>query len=116
MTTLTLPIVGTLSHQRFTPGATDDAGMPTDAWGTAAEVTAHGWWPPSQDQIMGEASRRAQEINMAVIIPQGTVCGDRDRWTVGGFVLEQVGGAQDYSHGPFGMAVPLIVHLGMVNG
>lgn len=114
---MNLNIVGTLPHQRFTAGAAGDDGMPSaPSWGTA-NVNTYGWWPPSPEQILGvEPGRRAQEIQMAALVPQGTVCGDRDKWTVGGVAFEQVAGPQDYSHGPFGMAVPLIVYLKQVEG
>lgn len=115
---MNLPVVAPLSHQRFAAGAAGADGMPSaPTWGTAANVDSYGWWPPSPEQILGvEPNRRATEIKMATIVPQGTVCGDRDKWVIDGDTFEQVAGPQDFSHGPFGMAVPLIVYLRLVEG
>ncbi len=114
---MNLSIAATLPHQRFTPGPEDDLGQHVPAWGSAEPVGIYGWWPPAPEQILGvEPGRRAQEIQMAVLVPQGTACGDRDRWTLSTGVFEQVAGPQDYSHGPFGTDVPLIVYLKVVTG
>lgn len=114
---MNLPTIATVSRQPFTPGAQDAMGLRPEGWGTAAPVSCHGWWPPSPEQILGvEPGRRATEIQIALIVPQGTTCADRDRWTLPVGTFEQVAGAQDYSHGPFGTQVPLIVYLKRVDG
>lgn len=114
---MNLSVIAALSHQRFTPGSAGADGMPAAAWATAANINSYGWWPPSPEQILGvEPNRRAQEIKLATIVPQGTVCGDRDKWVVDADTYEQVAGPQDFSHGPFGMDVPLIVYLRIVEG
>lgn len=115
---MNLPVISTVTREPFTPGEKDSMGLRADGWGTGAPVDCHGWWPPTAEQILGaEPGRRAAEIERAMLVPQGTVCSDRDRWTeTGGVTFEQVAGPQDYNHGTFGMAVPLIVYLKRVDG
>lgn len=112
-----LAVVGQVQHKAFIPDAADPVGMPIDAWADPVPVDSHGWWQPSADEIGIEVARRSQEIIRTLLVPQGTVCGDRDRWTIpGDGDFEQVGGPQDNSHGPFGMDTPLIVYLKTVEG
>ncbi len=115
---MNFPITGSLSHQRFTDGPIGLDSMPAwPVWGDPVYVDSYGWWQPSPDQILGVSpGRRANEIHLAVLVPQGTICGDRDKWIVGGVTFEQVAGAQDYSHGPFSASVPLVVYLKNVEG
>jgi len=109
---MNLPVIAQVPDEPFEPGATDGMGAAVDAWGTSGNVGTHGWWPPSVEQILGqEPQRRAIEIALALLIPNGTVCADKDRWTIGAEPLLQVGDPQDFNHGPWGMEVPLIVYL-----
>lgn len=112
MTALRLRVVGQVQHERYLPGTLDPAVTPgPSSWAPAVEVDAHGWWQPAPHQI-GVQAGRGRDIVRALMVPRGTACGDRDRWTVPGVgALLQVGDAQDYSHGPGGVRVPLIVHL-----
>lgn len=113
-----LPIIGQVQHAVYAPTPSTPPHLPTDAWATPVAVDCHGWWPPSPDEVLGvEPGRRAEKIERALLVPQGTACGDRDRWTEpGGVTFEQVSGPQDYSHGPFGMQTPLVVYLKRVKG
>lgn len=113
-----LPIVGQVQHAAYSPTEETPPYLPSEAWSAPVAVDTHGWWPPTSDQILGvEPGRRAEEIERALLIPQGTDCGDRDRWTLpGDGIFEQVAGPQDYSHGPFGTQVPLIAYLKRVEG
>ncbi len=114
---MNLSIVGQIPHEPYMLGAVDDLNVPIESWGTPASVNTYGWWPPSVEQILGqEPQRRAIEISLALMVPIGTVCADKDRWTVGGTPMLQVADAQDYNHGPWGMQVPLIVYLKTVEG
>ena len=115
---MNLSAIGTVSHEAYTPGAANALGLRPDAWAAPADVDIFGWWPPTAEQILGvEPGRRATEIERAMLVPVGTVCGDRDRWTEsGGVAFEQVAGPQDFNHGPFGATVPLIVYLKRVSG
>jgi hypothetical protein len=112
-----LPVIAQVPHEAFTPGAPDDLHVPVDDWADPVDVDTHAWWPPSPEQILGqEPQRRALEISLALLVPIGTPCGDKDRWTIAGKQLLQVGGPQDYSHGPWGMQVPAVIYLKTVEG
>lgn len=114
---MNLPIIGQAQHAAHIPGDPGGYGA-AESWAAAVAVDVHGWWSPSQDEINANApGRRSQEVAKALMVPLGTACGDRDRWTLpGGETLEQVGEAQDASHGPWGMAPPLVVYLATVEG
>lgn len=111
-----LPIIGAVIHERYTPGPVNPDGLRTDAWAAPEPVATHGWWQPSPDEPTDSAGRRSVERDLDLMIPVGTVCGDRDRWTVAGDRYIQQGDDQDANHGPFGMAVPLVVHLKKLRG
>lgn len=106
----------TVQHARFSVTATDDMGMPAPAWAAPVSVSVFGWWPSSSDDTADAPGRRRVTRDLDLIVPAGTVCGDRDRWTVAGQVYSQTGGADDFNHGPFGTAVPLVVYLRRVEG
>lgn len=117
MTVYSLPVVAEIPHQRYQPGPLDPVGLPQPGtWASATPVNVHGWWQPTADQIGVEVGRRAQEVSRVMLVTQGTTCGDRDLWTLPDGEFEQVGAAQDNSHGPFGMKVPLIVYLKTLKG
>lgn len=113
-----LPVIAQAQHAAYTPTASAPPYLPTDVWATPVAVDTHGWWAPSPDDVLGvEPGRRAEEIERALFVPQGTTCGDKDHWTIpGDGSFEQVSGPQDYSHGPFGMQTPLVVYLKRVEG
>ena len=114
---MNLPVIGTVMHAPYQPVPADAPHLPADGWGPPVAVPLHGWWPTAADeQIIGDAGRRALEVERAVIVPASTVCGDRDRWTLTGGVFEQIGGPADYNNGPFGTEVPLVVYLKRVEG
>jgi len=114
---MNLPVVAQIPHELYALGAVDDMGAAADAWGTSGNVDTNGWWPPSVEQILGqEPQRRAIEISLALLVPNGTVCADKDRWTIAGEPLLQVGEPQDFNHGPWGMEVPLVVYLKRIEG
>lgn len=114
---VTLAVVAKVQHAAHLPGGTNPLGLPTDSWAPAVPVDSHGWWQPNPDEIATEPGRRSQEIVRSLLIPNDTACADKDRWTLpGDGTYEQVGRPQDYNHGPFGMSVPLIVHLKTVEG
>lgn len=111
------PIVATVTREPFTAGAVDDLGMPVDGWSPAVSVDSHGWWPPSAESANGDIGRRSITCDLVLLVPTGTVCGDRDRWTLPGEgSLEQQGDDDDYNHGPFGAVVPQVVYLKRVAG
>lgn len=114
---MNLPVVGQVPHEPFLLGTVDDLNVPTESWGSPQNVDTHGWWPPSVDQILGqEPQRRAVEVSLALLVPNGTMCADKDRWTVDGKPMLQVADAQDFNHGPWGMQVPLVIYLKTVEG
>ncbi len=106
-----LRVVGRVPHRRYLPGTLDPAGSGPASWEAPAEVDTHGWWQPAAHEI-GAAAGSTRQIVRNLLVAHGTECGDRDRWTVpGAGELLQVGDAEDYSHGPGGVRVPLVVHL-----
>ena len=111
-----LRIVAQVALEAYAPGPVDPIGLRPDGWAAAASVAVHGWWPPSADAPADSAGRRAIERDLDLIVPVGTICGDRDRWTINGAKYLQQGAAQDFNWGPFGMAVPLVVYLKRVEG
>ena len=113
---MNLPIVAQIPHELYTPSGEDEIGLATDAWTSTAPVDSHGWYPPSADTVGLEPGRRPVDCDMVLMVPLGTVCGDRDRWTLPDGTYAQQGRAEDYSHGPFGMTVPLLVYLKRVEG
>lgn len=114
---MNLRVVATVTRQAYAIGAPDEINLPIESWGAPAAIVSYGWWQPAADELHLESGRRAEDVALSMLIPAKTVCGDRDRWALpGAGVLEQYGRAQDYSHGPFGMKVPLLVHLKRVEG
>lgn len=113
MTVLQLPVVGQALHRRYLPGTrTPNTAGSVSVWGAAAAVDCNGFWQPNPTDLISLEPNRAQTVVRSMFVPAGTDCGDRDRWTPpGGFELLQVGDAQDFSHGPGGVRVPLVVHL-----
>ncbi|MDA8438240.1 MAG: DUF6093 family protein [Propionibacterium sp.] len=100
-----LPVIGQVSHAAFIPGA-------TPSWAVAVLVDCHGWLPGSPSTVPTESVGELPAVTrLQVIVPAGTVCGHRDRWTIAGETLEQVGGPEDFGHGPFGMSTPLLVSV-----
>lgn len=113
---MNLPIIGAVSREPYLPGPVDDLGLRPDGWGAAEPVPTHGWWQPSADELAASAGRRALEADLVLLVPDGTAAGDRDRWTVAGDTYLQQGNPQDHNHGPFGMAVPLVIYLKRTEG
>lgn len=111
-----LPITATVTHTRRATGGSDAFGMPTTSTAAPAEVGVHGWWQPSADTVTVDPGRRADSVRVAVLVPRDIDCGDGDQWTIDGVTYVQVGGPQDYSHGPFGAVTPLLVYLSHVGG
>lgn len=112
-----LPLSGTVQREAFTAGATDPLGIPSDGYSAAVDVDVNGWYPPSAETVKANTGRRAIESDLVLIVPNGTVCKDKDRWTIPGFgAYLQQGAADDFNHGPFGMEVPLVVYLKAVKG
>ena len=100
-----LPVIGQVQHAAYIPGA-------SPSWAPPVPVDCHGWWPaPPETVPTGSVGELPEVTKLQLAVPEGTVCGHRDRWTVAGTVLEQVGAAADYSHGPFGLAAPLTVYV-----
>ena len=109
---MNLRTVATVTQQAYTPGTPDSIGLPADAWGAQVPIASYGWWQPAASELDLGPGRRAEDVALSLLVPAGTVCRDRDCWTLPGEgVLEQYGRAQDYNHGPFGMRVPLVVYL-----
>ncbi len=114
---MNLPVVAQVTREAYVVGAVDDLNTPVEDWAAPVNVDTHGWWPPSVEQILGqEPQRRAVEIALALLVPNGTSCGDKDRWTVAGKAMLQVGDPQDLNHGPWGMSVPFVVYLKRIEG
>jgi hypothetical protein len=112
-----LPTTAQVQLARYAPSTEDSTGMPVDAWETPVPIDVCGWWQSTADEIGIDSGRRSQEIVRSLLIPRDTACGDKDHWTIpGDDAFEQVGEAQDFNHGPFGMSVPLIVSLKSVEG
>lgn len=111
-----LPTPHTVTRSAFTPGSVDALNNAVDAWGAPGSVAVHGWAPPSADATPFEQARSAIIRDLDLLVPVGTVNGPRDRWTVGGVVYEQVGHAEDYSHGPFGFTGGLRINLRRAEG
>lgn len=80
------------------------------------QVPTFGWWQPSADDLNLYPGRRAELLACCLLVPSDVACADRDRWTVAGRTFEQDGSPHDYNHGPWGMAVPLVVYLSRVEG
>lgn len=112
-----LSVVAQVQLERYEPASEDPIGLPGDGWAAPVDVDSFGWWQPSADEIRPNPGRRSQEIVRTLMVPLGTDCADRDRWTIpGDGTFDQVGEAQDNSHGPFGMQTPLVIYLGKVKG
>lgn len=111
MTSMRLRVIGRVPHRRYLPGTLNPAGSGPADWAAPVDVDTHGWWQPGPHEI-GPQTGDTRQIVRALFVPRDTECGDRDRWTVpGAGELLQVGDAQDYSNGPGGVRVPLVVHL-----
>ena len=109
MVSLQLPVIGQVQHRRYLPGTLDPAATVPATWGPVQPVDLHGRWQPKPETIGTSSDQR--QVDRTLIVPEGTVCGDRDRWIIpGDGEWLQVGGGQDYSQGPFGFRVPLLVH------
>ena len=111
-----LPVVALVGLERYSPGVADPIGLRADGWAVPVGVESFGWWQPSPDDATDTSGRRAVARDVDLLVPAATSCGDRDRWTVDGHTYLQTGEAQDYNHGPFAQAVPLVVYLRRVEG
>jgi len=112
-----LNVVAQAAHSVYSPWVIDPLGGPEPRWVDAGPVDSFGWWQPTADELGIESGRRSEEVSRVLLVPAGTACGDKDRWTIpGDGTFEQVGGPQDNSRGPFGMQTPLIVYLKTVEG
>lgn len=112
-----VPVIAQVPLGRYAQAGADDLGVPVDAWAPEVMVDVCAWWTPSPEDIQGvQPQRRGRVLAYVVMVPQGTDCGDRDRWSLAGHVLEQQGAAVDYGHGPWGLRTPLLVYLATVEG
>lgn len=114
---ISLPASITVTREAYAPDGSDDFGLPVVAWSAPEQVKSHGWWQPTADDIKLYPGRRADVLARILLLPNGAVCADRDRWTLpGDGTYSQDGEAQDYSHGPFGTVTPLVVYLSRTEG
>ena len=97
-----LPIVAAIQHELHTPGPETPDGLTPDGWAAQVAVESHGWYPPSADQVGIEPGRRDVECDLILMVAAGTVCGDKDRWTIPGegiFVQDGRGGLPETGGG-----------------
>lgn len=110
---MNLPVIATVTREPYAQ-AYDARNALADMWGAPVLVDAHGWWLPPVTSAPSQNGHRGALVALQMLVPAGTVCGDKDRWTVAGGTYYQVGSPEDYNNGPWSVSVPLILHLSNV--
>lgn len=113
---MTLPTPYTVARLPFFEGEPDPYGDTRETWGSPQDVDIHGWAPPSPDSAPFEQSRGAIVRDLDLYAPTGTESAPRDHWLIEGTLYEQVGHAEDFTHGPFGFNAGLRINLKRVEG
>ena len=100
----------------YDAGVPDPYGDSVESWGAPVDVPVLGWVSPSADGTPFEQSRSAIVRDLDLYAPPETPSAPRDRWLIYGTLYEQVGHAEDFTHGPFGFAAGLRINLKRVEG
>lgn len=87
-----------------------------DAWGNPEKVSIFGWAPSSMRQGI-DGIRRPVAWDVDVYAPVSVEGNPRAKWDLGdGRVYEQVGYAEDFTHGPFGFTPGVRINLKRIEG
>lgn len=111
-----IPTPWTVKRHAFTPSTTGGYDGP-GTWATeGVDVAVHSWAPAGADSAPSEQQRSSVIRDVDLLVPAGTESAPRDRWVVGGETFDQVGHAEDFTHGPFGYAGGLRINLKRAEG
>jgi hypothetical protein len=125
---MAFPTPYTATRYPYAAGETDALGNAIDSWGEAQSIPVYGWAPPSADQMPSEQNRSAVVRDMDLLAPASVESTPRDHWVLPGIpptdcpqhpgaaCFEQVGYAEDFTHGPFGWDAGLRINLKRVEG
>lgn len=87
-----------------------------DAWAEPATVLIYGWAPSGMEQEI-DGMRRPVAWDVDVYAPAGVEGSPRAKWILNdGRTYEQVGHAEDFTHGPFGFAPGVRINLKRIEG
>lgn len=115
MAGVSFPLLFTVGHRVFQPGATNAHGDPVESWAPAVDRKVYGWSSPdtSEPKLAGH-DRDVVEVEL--LVPSGFSCGPRDRMVLDGVVFEVIGEPEMSDHNPFGWNPGGVVNLRKVSG